>query len=59
MKEIDEDEYLKVLKKLASEKFESLSDKNILIKKNKTAKYIASRGFEVELVWDLLNKSSF
>ncbi len=59
MKEIDEDEYLKVLKKLASEKLESLSDKNILIKKNKTAKYIASRGFEVELVWDLLNKSSF
>jgi regulatory protein len=54
LKEIDFDDYLNILKNEAIEKFESTKDKNILIKSNKVAKYLITRGFEQDLVWDTI-----
>jgi regulatory protein len=54
MKEIDADDYLVTLKKEATEKYQKLKDKNVLIKANKTAQYLVSRGFETDLVWDII-----
>jgi regulatory protein len=56
LNEIDADDYLKVLKKEVNEKFEKLKEKNVLIKNNKTALYLMSRGFEADLVWDVLKE---
>ncbi len=52
--EIDEEIYLQVLKEEVEKKLSSLKDKNILVKKNKTAKYLIGRGFEADLVWETL-----
>ena len=35
---------------------EKLKEKNVLIKNNKTAQYLMSRGFEADLVWDVLKE---
>lgn len=56
MKEINADDYLSTLKKLADEKFESIKEKNILVKKNKTAVHLMGKGYEPDLVWDCLRK---
>lgn len=56
LKEIDQTDYLETLQQLATEKIDSLKDKNILIKKNKTAKFLIGKGYEANLVWDILNK---
>ena len=56
MKEINEDDYLETLKKLATEKYGSLKEKNPLIKKNKTATFLMSKGYEPDLIWDCLRK---
>lgn len=54
LKEIDADDYLITLNKEAKEKYQKLKDKNLLIKANKTAQYLMSRGFEGDLVWDVI-----
>ena len=56
MKEINEDDYLETLKKLAEEKHDSIKEKNPLIKKNKTAAFLMSKGYEPDLIWDCLRK---
>jgi regulatory protein len=56
LKEIDEDDYLKVMEKEAQKKLQSLKDRNPLVKNNKVARYLAGKGFEQDLVWDYLNK---
>jgi regulatory protein len=56
MKEINEDDYLETLKKLSSEKYDSIKEKNPLIKKNKTAVFLMSKGYEPDLIWDCLRK---
>jgi regulatory protein len=52
--EINEKNYLKTLGNLISEKGKSVKEQNPLKKKYKIAQYAISRGFEAELVWDLL-----
>lgn len=54
LKEIDADDYLITLNKEAKEKYQKLKDKNLLIKASKTAQYLMSRGFEGDLVWDVI-----
>lgn len=54
LKEIDGDEYLEVLKTEMHKKAEKVKDKDPYIRKNKIAQYLASRGFEQDLIWDLL-----
>ncbi len=56
MKEILEDDYLKTITQLAEEKYISVKDKNPLIKKNKTATFLMGKGFEGDLVWNVLRK---
>ena len=56
MKEIEEADYQKTLKKLGEEKWKSLKgEKNIFIKKKKTQDYLVQKGYEYELVNDFIN----
>jgi regulatory protein len=56
--QIDADEYLTTIKKCVAEKVRKTSEKNPLKKNYKVAAYVISRGFEADLVWDVLNKDS-
>ena len=50
LKQIDEEDYMKVLNKLAKEKYASLKSEQYLIRKKKTMDHLIRRGFEAELV---------
>ncbi len=50
LKQIDEDEYLRVLSKLAKEKYTSLKAEQYLVRKKKTMDYLMGKGYEMELV---------
>jgi regulatory protein len=54
MKEIDEDVYMETLTTLANEKLDTVKDKNPLVKKNKTAQYLMGKGYEADLIWNIL-----
>ncbi len=55
LKTIDEDDYRKTLEKLFADKLKTLkSEKNIFIKKRKLQDYLLQKGFETELVRELL-----
>lgn len=54
LKEISDLEYEKTLNKVISDYSKKVSEKNPLKKNYKIAQYIMSRGFEPELVWDVL-----
>ncbi len=55
LKEIDEDDYLEVLAKLAEEKWNTLKgEKNVFIKLRKTQDYLLQKGFETDLVREAL-----
>jgi regulatory protein len=56
LKQIDEEEYLKTLNKLAEEKYASLKGEQYLVRKKKTMDYLIGRGFEIELVVKISNK---
>lgn len=58
LKQIDEDEYLKVLNKLAKEKYASLKNEQYLIRKKKTMDYLMGKGFEMELIKAAVEKDS-
>lgn len=53
LKQIDEDEYLATLEKLAEEKFASLRSGQYLIRKKKTLDYLIGKGFEPGLAGGL------
>jgi len=52
MKEIDEDDYLKTLEKLASVKWNSVKGEGVnhFVKMSKTTDYLVQKGYEMELV---------
>jgi regulatory protein len=50
MKEIEEEEYRKALKKIARDKYESLKHLQHLVRKKRTMDYLVSRGFEYGLI---------
>ena len=52
MEEIKEDEYLKVLDKLFTQKKHKVTDKNHFVRKTKIANFLIQRGFESFLVWE-------
>jgi regulatory protein len=54
LKQIPEKEYLEVLEKLAKEKYESLKGEHYLIRKKKILDYLAGRGFEWELMKEII-----
>ena len=56
LKQIDEDEYLKTLQKHFEEKLKTLkSEKNIFIKKRKLQDHLLQKGFESDLIRELIN----
>ena len=57
LKQIDEDEYLKTLEKLFAEKLRLLkSEKNIFIKKRKLQDHLMQKGYETDLIREMMNK---
>jgi regulatory protein len=54
LKQIDEEEYLAVLDKMAKEKYASLKNEQYLVRKKKTMAFLISRGFEAGLVQQVL-----
>jgi regulatory protein len=50
MKQIDEEEYMSVLKKLAKERYADLKGEQYLIRRKKTMDYLVQKGYEHELV---------
>lgn len=54
LKEIDEDDYIEALKKVMEEKAKKTKDRNPLKRNYKVAQYAISRGYEPDLVWDIL-----
>lgn len=56
LKEIKEEDYLKVLHKLAEEKYASLKSDQYLVRKKKTIDYLMQKGFEPALITSVLNE---
>ena len=50
LKQIDEEEYLRVLNETAAAKYASLKNDQYLVRKKKTIDYLVNRGFEISLV---------
>jgi regulatory protein len=55
---IDQETYTQVLKKEIKRKAKEISESNVIKKTNKLAAYLIGKGFESELVWDLLRAGS-
>ncbi len=55
LNEIDTVEYISTLKNLISKKSRELKETNIIKRNKKLATFAASRGFETNLIWDVLN----
>jgi regulatory protein len=58
MKEIDEEDYKKVLYELAEKKYESLKGEQFMVRKKKTMDYLLQKGYESELVSGVLKSFS-
>ena len=55
LKEIDADDYDRVFQKLSGDKLESLAgEKNIFVKKRKLQDYLLQKGYERDLINDVL-----
>ena len=54
--QIKKKEYMKVLKDLYIKKKDSLKDTNQFIRKGKIAKHLQQKGFESNMIWELINK---
>lgn len=57
LKQISEEDYLSVVDKLVSERFESLKGEQHLVRKKKTIDYLLGRGFELELINEAIKKA--
>lgn len=58
MAEIDEEEYLLVLQALLHKKLHSLrAESNPFVKNQKAAKYAMQKGYESNLIWEILKKN--
>lgn len=54
LKEIDEDDYQQMLKKLISQKISEAKEENSFVAKDKVSKSMIQKGYEPELVWKIL-----
>ena len=54
--QIENKEYTKVLKYLYIKKRNSIKDTNQFIRKGKIAKHLQQKGFESNMIWELINK---
>ena len=53
-KELEKEDYLSTLESELKKKWANVKENNDFLKKDKVGKYLMSRGFEGDLVWDLL-----
>lgn len=56
LKQIDEEEYMTTLKKLAYDKYASLKGEQYLVRKKKTIDYLMQKGYEPGLIQTVLNE---
>jgi regulatory protein len=56
MAEIEDEDYLETLQEIIEKKARETKESNPLIKKQKIVKYALSKGFEQDLVFDLVRK---
>ncbi|HAP00707.1 MAG TPA: RecX family transcriptional regulator [Bacteroidetes bacterium] len=56
LKEIDNNDYRKTIKKLIQKKLPSLKSFSDFNKKGKLSQYLALKGFEIDLVWDVIRE---
>ena len=57
LQQISEEEYLAVIKKMADEKYASLKAEQYLVRKKKTMDFLIRKGFEMDLVRKVIEKS--
>lgn len=57
LSEIPDKEYIELLQDLLTTKMQRLKDKDPYMIKNKVARFAMSKGFEGDLVWDLLKQA--
>ncbi len=57
--EIDEADYQRTLEDLAQKKWEATRLRNSFNRKGKVAQYLISRGFEADLVWEVLKGDAY
>jgi regulatory protein len=57
LNQIDEKDYLKTLEKIISSYSKKVSEKNPLKRNYKIAQYVIRKGFEPELVWEILSNN--
>ncbi|HEY9220055.1 MAG TPA: regulatory protein RecX [Lutibacter sp.] len=55
LKEIDEDDYLKTLQKVAEKKAAVIKEPNAFKKRSKLLTYLSSKGYESELIYEVVN----
>jgi regulatory protein len=51
-----EDKYIDLIKNLVRRKWRELKDTPVYIKKNKIARFLIAKGFESELIWNIINR---
>ena len=56
LKQINEEEYLSVLKELADKKYTSLKNEQYPVRKKKTMDYLLQKGYEFPLISQQINK---
>lgn len=56
LKAIDYQLYMQNLMELAEKKSKLIKEKNTYIKKQKLAQYLVQKGYETDLVWDVVNE---
>ncbi len=54
LKEVDDSDYRKTLKALIRKKSELIHEENTFKKKDKVARYVIGKGYEPELVWEMV-----
>lgn len=55
MKEINQVDYLDMIRKLSQKKYDLLRDHNQYLRKKKVVSYLTSKGYEVDLAWECIN----
>ncbi|HCE55131.1 MAG TPA: recombinase RecX [Lutibacter sp.] len=55
LKEIDDIDYLKTLKKIAEKKWVLIKEPNAFKKRSKMLNYLSSKGYESEIIYEVMN----
>jgi regulatory protein len=56
LREIDDDDYRATIKKLVQKKSDSITEENLYKRRDIISKYVIAKGFEPELVWEMLKE---